>query len=164
MPVQSAAAPQPAEPVVAANDAPDQAPHILQVDQQIAQPAWYKSMFNEKDKQAASANAPSEAVAVNKDGAGENTLNTAQNSGSAPEKTPAAEVNAASAEAPESSSGLPSLASVAAPITQVLTGDANMAASAASALPSPKILQEIKMMPSSRYTARVRSGTLQDTH
>lgn len=64
----------------------------------------------------------------------------------------------------EEETKLPSLASVAAPIADVLTGEAALAAGGASALPSPRILQEVKMLPASRYSARVRGVALQDTH
>jgi hypothetical protein len=45
----------------------------------------------------------------------------------------------------------------AAPVSEVNAGGADDAA-APAALPSPKILQEIKMLPPSRYNARTRSG------
>lgn len=57
-----------------------------------------------------------------------------------------------------------SVISAAAPVVQVTTGgetlpekDNAVAASASSALPSPQILKEIKMMPPSRYSARRRA-------
>jgi hypothetical protein len=65
-------------------------------------------------------------------------------------------------ESAEGGPFLPPLSGVAAPVMQVTTGDkalTGVAADASSgALPSPKILQEIKMLPASRYSARKRAA------
>lgn len=84
------------------------------------------------------------------------------------ETAPAAIPPAAPAAPPSS---LPRLAAEAAPVPPVTTGsaplpantaadaaDAAPAASARGGLPSPKILQEMKMLPPSRYTVRTRTG------
>lgn len=151
-----------ATPVAPTEEVATTAP-IIQTDPEIAQPAWFGKMFN--GKQDADEKTAPAAVAVNENADTQKSANTAQNSRS-PADAPASKTVNGGMQASASQSRLPSLSSVAAPITEVLTGQAEsgLAASAASALPSPKILQEIKMLPTSRYSARSAGSTLQDSH
>ncbi len=163
MPVIQAQAPEPQKTEAAAAPEATELPTgtILQTDAEVNKPEWYNRMFDANGKEQASANTAASTPAVNDGALNQNTPNPARNSASAADGTPARDVNSAQEE-----SHLPTLSSVAAPITQVLAGqaaEAGLAAGAASSLPSPKILQEMKMLPTSRYTARAR-GTLQDTH
>lgn len=138
---------------------------ILQTTPEIAKPQWYNRMFDANGKQVEGINPSSGTVAVNENTDDQKTASPAQNSASPAEAPAEKSVNTAAAN-DNTESKLPSLSSIAAPVTRVLAGEAGaaLAAGAASSLPSPKILQEIKMLPTSRYSSSVRTGPLQDSH
>lgn len=129
-------------------------PPILDTDAEVAKPAWYNRMFNDNGKNADAQNGASQAVAVNDSTQSTNSANTAQNSASAGMSAAETSVNALSASA-DSGSKLPSMTAIAAPMAEVVAG---AAAQAASSLPSPKLLQQIRTMPGAQL------GTLQDIH